>query len=156
MVISRISTTMDPAFAAYGYGLMAGLGGVGNVGGSEGVSSLANVESGIASESTPSHLFEGHQQHHHNTQGATQHIHQGIGQQQPQQSSNQENIGAIHHHISTGIHQNHSHELGGHEQSEHNNGNNNTNGGTSTSVQIPQGTYNSDYLNFADICFILA
>ena len=130
---------MDPAFAAYGYGLMAGLGGANSVvAGNDASSSLTNNESGIVTESTPSHLFEGHQQQH------SQNIQQDMGhpQQQQQQSSNQ-SIGSIHHHLSTGIHHNHNHGLG-HEQSEHNNGNNNNNstnnnGGTSTSVQIPQG-----------------
>ena len=125
---------MDPAFAAYGYGLMAGLGGGNSVGGNDASSTLTNNESGIVNESTPSHLFEGHQQH-------SQNIQQDMGQQQQQQSSNQ-SIGSIHHHLSTGIHHSHNHGLG-HQQSEHNNGNNNNNntnnGGTSTSVQIPQG-----------------
>jgi hypothetical protein len=130
---------MDPAFAAYGYGLMAGLGGANSVGGNDASSSLTNNVSGIANESTPSHLFEGHQQH-------PQNIPQDMGQQQQQQQSSNQSIGSIHHHLSTGIHHSHNHGLG-HEQSEHNNGNNNNNnnnnnGGTSTSVQIPQGNKN--------------
>ena len=125
---------MDPAFAAYGYGLMAGLGGSStSVSGSEPASSLTNTDSGIGSESTSSHLFESHQQHPQNLQQQ-----QDMGQQQPhqQQSSNQ-NLSSIHHHLSTSsIHHNH----GGVDQSDNSNGNiNNSNGGTTTSHDIPQG-----------------
>ena len=125
---------MDPAFAAYGYGLMAGLGGSStSVSGSEPASSLTNTDSGIGSESTSSHLFESHQQHPQNLQQQ-----QDMGQQQPhqQQSSNQ-SLNSIHHHLSTSsIHHNH----GGVDQSDNSNGNiNNSNGGTTTSHDIPQG-----------------
>ena len=121
---------MDPAFAAYGYGII-GLGSASSVGGGDSASSMTNNDSGIGNESTTStHLFQG--PHHHSQ--ATQNIQHDLGQQQ----AGNPTIGGIHHHISSGIHHNHSQGLS-HQQSEHNNGNNNNNGGTSTSVQIPQG-----------------
>ena len=146
---------MDPAFAAYGYPLMAGLGNSSNVGGIENASSLVNNENGVVSESNSSHLFEGHQQHHSQGGGPQQSSnihHENMGQQQ---QSNSQSIGSIHHHLSTtGIH--HNHGLG-HEQSDNNNGNNNhTNGGTSTSVQIPQGIkYTIVQSNFIHILIIV-
>ena len=129
-----LAKTMDPAFAAYGYGLMAGLGGgTSSVGGSEPASSLTNNDSGIGSESASSHLFDSHHQHSQNLQQ------QDMGQPHQQQSTNQ-GLGSIHHHLSTSsIHHNH----GGLDQSDNTNGNatNNSNGGTTTSVQIPQGKF---------------
>ena len=135
---------MDPAFAAYGYGLMAGLGGsTSSVSGSEAPSSLTNNDSGIGSESTSSHLFESHHQHPQNLQQ------DNMGQQQQQQphqqqSSNQ-SLNSIHHHLSTSsIHHNH----GGVDQSDNSNGNiNNSNGGTNTSHENPQGNIEIPILN---------
>ena len=150
---------MDPAFAAYGYPLMAGLANSSNVGGIENASSLVNNENGVVSESNSSHLFEGHQQHHSQGGGPQQSSnihHENMGQQQ--QQSNSQSIGSIHHHLSTtGIQHNHNNHGLGHEQSDNNNGNNNnTNGGTSTSVQIPQGMkYTLVEINFIHILIIV-
>ena len=125
---------MDPAFAAYGYGIM-GLGGTSAVGSGDSASNMSNNDSGGGSESIAPHIFQGQHRHSQNSQNLLQ----DLGQQQ---SANQ-TVGGIHHHISSSTQHNHSHNLG---QTEQGNGNNH-NRGTSTSVQIPQGTFNFLIIN---------
>ena len=120
---------MDPAFAAYGYGLM-GLGGANTTGS---VDNTSNDNGGVA-ESASSQLFQGHLHHssHQTNVHNLQQQQQDLGQSGAQQTTVG---GGLPHHMSTNAH--HNHGLAN-AQGDHGCGNNN-NVRPNNSVQIPQG-----------------